>query len=115
MRRRSALVTAVVSAVMLTTVGVLPAVAKTPQVTGEVVWVSTVGGGVVSAPTVGKDLVFAGTGEGKVTAVDPETGAIVWVTQLGDVSGPLGAVTTPTLGKGLLYTGTASGQLAAIG
>ncbi len=114
MLNRPALSAAVLSAVMLATFGVSPAVAGTAH-SGEVGWVTDVGGGAVSAPTAGKDLVYAGTGDGWLSALDPDTGQIVWVTSLDGVIGGAGAVSTPTLGKDFVYAGTASGHLAALG
>jgi outer membrane protein assembly factor BamB len=113
MLRRSRVLVAGVSAMMLATVGVAPAVAGTlsPRAT---VWAADIEAGPVSAPTIGKNSVYAGTAGGTVTAVDPATGQIIWRTALTGVYGPLGAATTPTLGKNLLFTGTSGGHLVAL-
>jgi outer membrane protein assembly factor BamB len=112
--RRNRFAPALLAAVLLVAVaGTTPATART-QPTGAVQWVTDLGHGAVSGPTLGKDLLYVGTGEGTVEAVDPVTGELVWVTDLTAFGSVTGAATTPALGKDVLYTGTSGGQLIAL-
>jgi outer membrane protein assembly factor BamB len=69
-----------------------------PTTSGAVEWTVATGGPVRSSPTVVRDRVYVGSGDGHVYALDAETGSEVWTRDLGS---PVHS--TPAVAHGLVF------------
>jgi outer membrane protein assembly factor BamB len=77
--------------------------------TGKRLWISSaIGDLVLSTPTVANNVVYAGSQDAAVFALDAQTGARLWRHQLG---GPI--YSSPVVANGVLYAGIASNPSAA--
>jgi len=72
-------------------------------------WKFATGGRVVGSPVIDAGVVYFGSEDGNVYAVDAATGAQRWRRATG---GPVGA--TPAIGHGLVYTGSSDGKFYAL-
>ena len=86
--------------------GVYPATTKAAL--GGIEWRVQTGGDVVSSPTVGTGVVYVGSGDGKLYALDAVTGARRWTY---DTGSPV--ATSPALARGRVYFGMRNGVYAA--
>jgi hypothetical protein len=72
-------------------------------------WTQATGNGVESSPAVVDGVVYAGSDDGKVYALDAATGAVRWQLQTG------GAVTSsPAVTSGAVYIGSGDGKVYAL-
>ncbi len=71
-------------------------------------WDSNVSALVAGGPITGMSKIFLGTENGKIFALDAETGSLVWQ---GNVKGEI--ITAPAIDSGILVVNTASGIMSA--
>jgi eukaryotic-like serine/threonine-protein kinase len=72
-------------------------------------WRVATGGDVISSPTVAGNVVYIGSGDGKLYALDRATGATKWTY---DARDPIAS--SPAIGGGLAYAGTRDGHFFAV-
>jgi len=77
--------------------------------TNQTLWNYTTGGGVSSSPAVVGGLVFVGSGDSKVYALDATTGAHVWNYTTGSV-----VSSSPAVAGGVVYVGSWDGKVYAL-
>ncbi len=68
--------------------------------------------GIYSTPFVANGVVYIGTYNGKVYAIDASTGTEIWEYPYGDLIGPI--VGSPVVDGGILYIGSSDGKLYAL-
>ena len=86
--------------------GVYPATTR-PGLSG-FEWRTLTGGEVISSPTVSGNIVYVGSGDGRLYALDVRTGARRWMYEAG------GAIaTTPAVSRGRVFFGTRGGTYVA--
>jgi outer membrane protein assembly factor BamB len=74
-----------------------------------VTWTTTTGAAVSSTPVLDKKVVYVGSDDGKVDALNALSGAILWTTTTG------GAVdSSPTVEKDVVYVGSDDGKVYAL-
>jgi outer membrane protein assembly factor BamB len=73
-------------------------------------WSYTTGGAVTSSPAVANGVVYIGSGDNKLYALNASTGALLWSYTTG------GAVETrPAIANGVVYVGSDDGNVYAFG
>jgi outer membrane protein assembly factor BamB len=65
---------------------------------------------VSSSPAVANGVVYVGSGDHNVYALNASTGALLWSYTTGD-----GVYSSPTVAKGMLYVGSNDGKVYAFG
>jgi outer membrane protein assembly factor BamB len=65
---------------------------------GSLIW-TTVVGGVDSSPVVAKGVVYVGSDDGNIYALDASTGVYLWVRDMSGVD------SSPVVAKGVVYVG----------
>ncbi len=74
-----------------------------PRKLGVDKWVYATGGAVYSSPTVVGNVVYIGSADGNVYALDTGTGVPVWTFQTGNA-----IIATPAVAGGVVYIGSSS-------
>lgn len=67
-----------------------------------------------SSPAVAGGVVYFGTGDGYLYALDATSGELEWKFQAGDGEDPPGIISSPAVSNGVVYFGTWSGHLHAL-
>jgi len=83
-------------------------VGPAPSRTPELRWTYVAGGPVRTAPAIGFGLVFIGSDDGTLQAIDEATGALVWRTDLGREP------TSPAIAGEVVIDGSVSGHVLAV-
>jgi outer membrane protein assembly factor BamB len=65
------------------------------------VWNFATGGDVVSSPAVAEGILYFGSYDGKVYAIDASNGDLIWTYQTYDI-----VVSSPAIAEGVLYIGS---------
>jgi len=81
--------------------------ADAAPVHGQIRWVTVVNG-VDSSPVVEKGVLYIGSADDKLYALDAETGAALWATNVA------GVASSPEVAKDLVYIGSDSGNVYAL-
>jgi len=76
--------------------------------TGNILWMTPTGGDVVSSPAVANGVVYVGSFDHKLYALDARTGAILWSSATGD-----SIYSSPTVIDGVVYIGSQDHHLYA--
>ncbi len=78
--------------------------------TGQQLWMTGTGAAIFSSPTVANGVVYIGSQDGKLYALDSETGTVLWTYLTG-----LPIDSSPTVTNGMLYVGSWNGKVYAFG
>jgi outer membrane protein assembly factor BamB len=81
-------------------------------VTGTVKWKYLTGGYVRSSPAVANGVVYIGSSDGSLYALDASTGAVLWSYTIG---GGLPVFSSPTVVNGVVYLAAADDHVYAFG
>ena len=77
---------------------------------GKLIWNYTTGGEVASSPAVADGVVYVGSYDGKVYALDAMTGAFIWSYATGGM-----VVSSPAVANNVVYVGSYNHVLYAFG
>ena len=77
--------------------------------TGGVVWEVIVGGGVLSSPAVAGRLLYVGSSDGSLYAIERSSGQVAWSLLVGDL-----VWTSPAVIDGVVYFGAHDGNIYAV-
>ena len=72
-------------------------------------WAAATGGGVASSPAVAGGVVYVGSGDAKVYALDAASGVVKWAATTGG-----GVASSPAVAGGVVYVGSGDGKVYAL-
>ena len=93
--------------------GVFVGILKLQVPIGHVKWSRVIGPMLNSKPTVSNGVVYIGTNEDKIFALDANSGQVIWSIQVGVFNKSSGLTPTPVVENGMLYLNT-PGSLYAL-